>query len=844
MASSESPLKLRLLLTLPEPMSDRLDRIEHISRAGIELDPEERSAYIDQECGDDDETKAEVEIRIAQYERAKRYFAGLAQRLGIDGLGDPKFTIIEGQTFGKYRIEHQIGEGGMGIVYRATDIELDRPVALKFLAPRFADDEKAQIRFSREARATASLNHKNILTVYEVLEYKGLAVIVMEYIEGETLKEKLRSGPVSAELWLDYAKQLADGLSAAHTAGIVHRDLKPANIMVSETGEVKILDFGLAKLREATMLTKTGATLGTIAYMSPEQTQGKEVDHQTDIWSLGVILYEMMYGELPFKGNYDQAVVYAILNHEPDSAESKFQHPSHYGRVVHRALSKELDDRFQHVSELNEALSDPTLTKGFAPTLSSQKSSSMSQILLSASIFTVLALTLWYVRTQSETPPHAIDSIAVLPVSNLSSDPEHEYLADGLTDALITQLGHIDNLKVIGRTSVMQYKGIEKPLREIGNELGVKALLKASIVSLSDSFHVVTQLIDVTTEASLWSESFTRPIEEIHKIQGDVTRYVVNQMHTTVSANLERYLARAGSIHPEAYKWFVRGRYLYRLIEAGLGDYSTLLKADSALTLAIELDSTYVEAYGLLSRVNYTKSVVANRPLPEVREFATKAIEYDETQPDANAALAYYTFALNRDWSGAEEIFYKAAVANPNDAGLYREMAQFYLFTNRLQLGLMYAQQAYELDPLSGWAMMILCKAYHKNEMYDEALSLAQEMIDIYPRSGLGYSRLIATAVETSQDSLARSTLNILTRLQGDSLYVWEGYFHYKNGKHELAQKAIKQLEKNKNLRVRAQLYAMIGEHDKALHWLEKHLEQYPYTSTGLLYRGQFHKFA
>ena len=331
-------------------------RIEEISKSSLELKGEDRDSFIEERCSGDEALRSAVNERVRQYEEARAYFGDLAGRLGLGGIGDAQFAVIEGQEFGKYVIEKMIGQGGMGLVYRARDTQLNRPVALKFLSAKYVDDDHAKERFMREARAAAALNHPNVVTVHEIIEYNGLSVIVMEYIEGQTLRSRMSAGAIEAEEAIAYTEQIGRGLAAAHESGIVHRDLKPANIILANNGVVKILDFGLAKLKDSSQITHDGSRMGTAAYMSPEQARGEEVDHRSDIWSLGVIMYEMLTGGRPFKGDYWEALLYAILNEEikPLSVYSNRGIPKNLEEAVNKSLAKDLIHRYENMPDLLE----------------------------------------------------------------------------------------------------------------------------------------------------------------------------------------------------------------------------------------------------------------------------------------------------------------------------------------------------------------------------------------------------------------------------------------------------------------------------------------------------------
>jgi len=378
-----------------------------------------------------------------------------------------------GQIISHYKILEKLGAGGMGVVYKAQDLKLDRFVVLKFLSSDLTRDEKAKERFIVEAKAASALDHPNVCTIYEINETDdGRLFIAMAYYDGETLAAKIKQQKENSKASLDWAiditVQIASGLSRAHEAGIVHRDIKPANVIITKRHEVKILDFGLAKLAGQQHLTKSGATLGTIAYMSPQQAQGLEVDHRTDIWSLGVVMYEMLTGQLPFQGHYDQAVMYAIVNVAPAAVRSlRSEVSGRLAAIIEKALAKKLDERYQHIDGLLEDLKSPTKKIASNPSVSAPKLGNKKKWYLYGSLLVFLAALIFagYYFFQKST--QTIDSIAVLPLQNLSGDPEQEYFADGMTEALIMNLAKIKSLRVISRTSVMQFKKTHEPLPEI-----------------------------------------------------------------------------------------------------------------------------------------------------------------------------------------------------------------------------------------------------------------------------------------------------------------------------------------------------------------------------------------
>jgi len=401
-----------------------------------------------------------------------------------------------GKTISHYTILEKLGEGGMGVVYKALDTKLERIVALKLLRPEIMGDQEATKRFIREARAASALNHPNITTIYEIGDWHGRDYICMEYLEGQTVKVKVKSNPLPIDDVLDIAIQTAEALQEAHAQDIIHRDIKSENIMVTPRGQVKLMDFGLAKLKGTTTLTKDGSTMGTIAYMSPEQTQGENVDQRTDIWSFGVVLYEMITGQLPFRGDYDQAVIYSILNEEPEAmVRLREDVPIELEQIVNQALTKNPNERYENISSMIEDLNPPKNrfgTKKSRRNSKPQKNVQSKLIYSLASVIVIIAISLVLRPTFLS---DKIDSIAVLPFEDFSKDIKQEYFTDGITDTLITELSKISALRVISRTSVMQYKKESKSLAQIAEELNVDAVVEGSISREGDKVRISARLI-------------------------------------------------------------------------------------------------------------------------------------------------------------------------------------------------------------------------------------------------------------------------------------------------------------------------------------------------------------
>jgi TolB-like protein/Flp pilus assembly protein TadD len=640
-----------------------------------------------------------------------------------------------GRTISHYRILEQLGAGGMGVVYKAEDTKLGRPVALKFLPPELTRDKDAKTRFIHEARAASALQHHNICTIHEIDETpEGQLFISMDCYQGETLKERIARGPLAVEEAVDIASQVAAGLSKAHEAGMVHRDIKPANIMVTSDGVVKLLDFGLAKLAGQTKLTKTGTTVGTIAYMSPEQARGDDVDERTDIWSLGVILYEMFTGRLPFRGDVEPAVVYSIMNQDPEPVTSvRPDVPIDVEQIVMRSLEKDPKRRPSSMAELQKSLEeigahmDLLRTRG-RWSLWRIRHRGLVRVAMGLVAVTVLVaagIRFWPGRTE------AIDSVAVIPLENLSGDPEQEYFVDGMTDELIGQLGKVQALTVISRTSSMRYKNVEKPLPEIGRELHVGAIMEGSVQREGDRVRIRLQLVNARTDKSMWSDSYDLAMAGVFAVQTEVATQVVQALKATLSPNERERLEVKPPDDMEAYQLYLKGNfYLDKLAE------EETRKGIRYFEQALELDPGYAAAYAGLAHAYWLLSVYGHAPPKETyakqREYALKAVELDESSAEAHARLGHLCF-YDWDWKRAEKEFERAIELGPNNAGIRGFYAGFLWYTGRADDAVVQQKRAVELDPLGVGQHQNLGETLYYARRYDESIEASLETIDMDP---------------------------------------------------------------------------------------------------------------
>jgi serine/threonine protein kinase/Tfp pilus assembly protein PilF len=724
-----------------------------------------------------------------------------------------------GKTISHYKILEKLGEGGMGVVYRAQDTKLDRIVALKFLPKHLLCDNEAKTRFEHEAKAASSLNHPNITTIYEIDEFEGECFIAMEYVEGNSLKELIKEETFIIEEVLNIAIQVAEGLNAAHKKGLVHRDIKSDNIMLTAEGLVKIMDFGLAKLRGVSKLTKTGSTVGTLAYMSPEQVQGMEVDQRSDIFSFGVVLYEMITGQLPFKGEHEPAIMYSILNETPEPlARYKADVPEELQRSVGKALEKNREMRYQNVEELRTDLT--RIRRGL-------ESSSV-------------------IPSSKKPQP----SIAVLPFTNLSVDKEQEYFCDGLTEEIINVLTHIEDLRVVARTSAFAFKDKHEDIREIGRKLNVGTLLEGSIRKSGERLRITAQLVKVSDGYHLWSERFDRDLADVFAIQDEISLAIVDKLKVKLLGDEKERIIKRYTQNLEAYDLYLKGRYHWnrRTPEA-------LKKAIIHFEQVIQKDPSYALAYaGLADCYSMLAQVYVLSPkeaFPKARTLASKALELDETLAEAHTSLAFVLQRFDWDWAGAEREFKRSIELSPNYATAHQWFAMGLLVNlGRTSEAITEINKALELDPLSLIANTAAGYVYLDAGYEDKAVEQAEKILDMDPT--FGFAHLLLADVNERRGKYdeaveailkGNSFVGFISQQEVASLretYVSSGLTSYLRRWLEILQSKT---EQGQVLYYEiASLYARLDETEKAIAYLEKAYEEHDYSLSDLLVDDVFNK--
>ncbi len=730
------------------------------------------------------------------------------------------------ERLSRYQLVEKIGEGGMGEVWQAIDPRLGRQVAVKILAEKLARDPTRVARFEREARAVAALNHPNIVTIYSVGEDRGRRFITMELVTGRPLSRSIPSGGLPLKRCFEIAIQLTEAVAAAHARGITHRDLKPGNVMLSEDGRVKVLDFGLAKSgpesgsgREPSTdsLSTDGQVLGTLPYMSPEQLQGRPVDSRTDIFSLAAILYEMATGEAPFQGRTSADLIAAILRDQPPPVDDWVPSlPRQLGRILRHGLQKDPERRFQTVLDLRNELQD-----------------------LEAELAATKDLP---VRGESGNGVFRAEagSVAVLPLDNLSGDPEQEYFADGMTDALIADLAKIGGLKVISRTSAMQYKGARKPLREIAAALGVGAVVEGSVLRSGRRVRITAQLINAATDRHLWAETYERDLGDILDLQGEVARAIAGKILVKLTPRERSRLGGAGPVNPQAHEAYLRGRYFWHQrtpesVRKGLECFRRAVTADPSYARAWAgiADSYIVDGGRYLS-------VPPDVAYSRAREAADKAVELDDELAEAHTSLAAVLTDYDWDWSGADREYRRALELNPSYVTAHSWYAEQLSRMGRHEEAIREAETARELDPLALAANMIVAWIQFFGRRYEKAVEEARKTLELDPDYATAH-RILGWAYEETGglEQAIAAHLKASELSQGAPSFRGQlGRAYALAGRHQEAREILDELMETAERTPVSSfdvclLHLALGDADRAIEWLnrafDEHSDHLPY---------------
>jgi TolB-like protein len=751
--------------------------------------------------------------------------------------GGPAMT---GGTISHYRILEKLGEGGMGVVWKAHDSQLDRDVALKVLPARALSDDTARTRLLREARTASKLNHPHICTIHEVGESDGQVYIAMELVEGQPLSARLAAGALPVEQVLRFGLQLADALAHAHERGIVHRDFKSANIVISAEGRAKVLDFGLAKrlsgetgedatTRTQYSITGPGAVAGTLAYMAPEQLRGQPTDARSDIWALGVVLYEMASGVQPFHGKTGFELSSAILHEPPPPLPPGpgGAPPAWLRAVIERCLEKDPARRYQRSEEVRTALEEIQAGVTQNTWFTWRYALSRRWLAAAAAVVAVLALltALDIGRIRSRLLDAAAGpkyrSLAVLPVANLSGDPGQEYFTDGMTDALITDLSKIGALKVISRTSVMQYKGAKKALPEIARALNVDTVLEASVVREAGRVRVTAQLIEAATDRHLWAESYEREMSSILALQSEVARAVARTIKAKLRPQEEARLSDARKVNPATYEAYLRGMFHLNKstpedTQKGMAYFHEAVAKDPADPLAYAgLALAYIEiAHG----ADPTEDA-----LQRAKAAAVTALKLDDTLAETLAVSGFVKGYYDWQWADADRDIQRALDVNPSLAIAHYHLSWFHALFGRMKQAVEEHKRAKELDPFNPLHTAFLGELYRYERRYDEAIGEARKSIEMAP--GFPPGHVVLGCVYMNQGKYDQSIAALHKAAEADAGWRWAlGPAYVAAGRREEARKLLAELEKQKVIPWVAywqvMLHSTLGEMDEAFRWL------------------------
>ncbi|HAF22559.1 MAG TPA: hypothetical protein DCK93_06535 [Blastocatellia bacterium] len=798
-----------------------------------------------------------------------------------------------GTLISHYRIISRIGAGGMGEVYLANDSELGRNVALKVLPADVVSDQQRMSRFVREAKAASALNHPNIVTIHEIGRADSMRFIVMEFVEGTTLRQLIARGPMKLNEVLEIITQILSALAEAHQAGIVHRDIKPENIMVRHGGLVKLLDFGLAKLTEkpaaavdteaptqALLKTEAGVVVGTPYYMSPEQVRGLEIDPRTDIWSFGVVAYEMLTGIFPFQGPTPTDVIISIAEKDPPApARYARELPPELERIISKTLAKNREERYQTAKDLlidlkrlkqqleiesaSERTPPPEVKRQLAAETSGGQllpqtidkpgaaavqtiregpranriiraiKNHKGAIVIAAAIVAVIATAyLYFARSEKR-----INSLAVMPLVNAASDPNMDYLSDGLTESLINSLSQINNVKVISFSSVMRYKGQQIDPQVVGRELGVRALLMGRIVLHGDSLSISTELVDTEDKSHLWGEQYDRSSADLQVVRGEIARDVSARLRFRLSGEQEEQVTKRYTVSREAYELYLKGNYFL-----GKGTESDSRRSIDYFQRAIAKDANYAQAYAGIAHAYESLGGVLGfmsprEAAPQAKAAAMKALEIDDNLDDAHFVLATLKLGYDWDWSGAERELKRAIQINPNNAGAHAEYGTYLEALGRFDEAVAERERCRQLEPILPISIADVGYPLYYAGRYDEALLHYQKALEIDPNFSWGHLWIGQVYVQQGLYDKAFIEIRKAVELSGGNVrhIATLGHAYAVAGKRDEALKILDELQRPAAQKYVspffvALIYAGLGEKDQAFAWLEKaYQERHPY---------------
>jgi serine/threonine-protein kinase len=810
--------------------AERWSRIEELYHSAMEQEPGQRDRFLREACAADEELRQEVESLLGYETETAIMLDRPALEVAVRAVASDRRNRMIGRTLGHYRIESWLGAGGMGEVYCARDVRLDRAVAVKVLSEHLSTHPDALARFEIEAKAAAALSHPNILAIHDFGDEQGIAYTVTELLHGETLRARLNRSPLDLQSAIDLAIAVADGLAAAHAKGITHRDLKPENIFLLEDGRIKILDFGLAQMgplfsgeeaRPKPAITETGMLIGTVAYMSPEQAEGRKVDPRSDVFSFGSVLYEMVTGEHAFEGKSKLETLDAIRRQDPLPAArlaGTILQP-----IVTRCLRKNPADRFRSGEEL--LLELRTLRVDRPP-------ARRKALWAGATAVVLLLLGSWAFLSAKRHgwipgSGHPMTSLAVLPLANLSNNPDEGYFADGMTDVLIANLAEISSLRVISRTSVMQFKGTKKSLPEIGRQLNVDGVIEGTVQRSGDQVRITAELVDTSADRHLWARSYERKVGDVLKLQGEVAREIASEVQARITPQESENLARNRAVTPAALEAYLKGRFYW-------SEYTdeSLSKSIEYYQQAAALDPAYAAAYAGLSEAWTGLGWIGARPWEEVREkakdAAQKALAIDDALSDAHGAVAVIALR-DWEWKKAEEEDRKAIALNPGYVTAHLSYSNMLRYLGRAEESISEAKRAVELDPLAVLTNEVLATAFLCARRADEAIAQCQTALELHPEASSLHLVLGQSFYLKGMYPQAIEEINKTLSLDGEDPEFSPdlAFFYASSGRKDEARQILARLQAlAKQIPVNPGLIAIVhiglGQHKEALSRLEE----------------------
>jgi serine/threonine-protein kinase len=869
---------------MPNMKPERWNHVDRLLDAALELPPDKRAAFLDKACAGDEELRKELDLLLASDDGAQSFLEKPALEVAAKAMADNKDSI-SGQTLGHYKIISRVGAGGMGEVYLAQDTKLDRKVALKTMPPGLAGDRNRMHRFVLEAKAASALNHPNILTIYEIGDIEGQPFIVTEFIDGMTLRERLGS-PLDTEEALDIAIQISSTLAAAQKIHIIHRDIKPENIMIrKDDGLVKVLDFGLAKMIQGTqpvdsavdtalkVNTGPGVVIGTLAYMSPEQARGETVDERTDIWSLGVVLYEMIAGCSPFVAATSNEIISAILSKQAVPPLTRYARivPERLEEIVEKSLAKNKEERYQTSKDLlidlkrlqqtlqlksasersnsPEKFEVPTssesdkpkfVEQGTSPTqpasnaeyIVNQVRSHKRAALTSLAVVLLIAAGVfyfWRIRQTAAPAEPAIKALAVLPFLNQTGSPESEYLSDGITESLIGRLSQIPNLSVKARSSVFRFKGKDIAVKDIGKELNVPAVLTGRVARHENEVSLYIELVDAATENVMWRAEYNRPESSLPTIASEIARDVANNIRRKLTGAEEQIVTRNYTENSDAYELYLKGRYYW-----DKRNEESYKIAEDAYKQAIALDPNYALAYaGLADLYLFREASIGRKTaMPKAKSFALKALELDETLAEAHTTLAFINENYDFDMPAAEAGFKRAIELKSNHAIAHQFYGGFLIQTGHIDEGLAEVRRALELEPYSAAINWHYGLMLNFAQRYDEAIAQQQKTLQLQPNYRLAEGALAGAYINAGR--LADAATLTQKGIQDDNnqgAWLAMARIRVLSGNREDGKKILARvLNENSGDKINsygvAGVYAALGDKDKTIEWLNRGYEQ------------------